>query len=143
MTLKNLKIILVDEVTRVFNLNLAYLHLHLEDIFGTDKWFGSKITLFVGDLLQLAPVNGRPVFNKVRNKLVKTRLGVANTLKIWKETIEYDELIMSERQKRDDMAVRHGCLTDETIDMLKSRVFKVSIQEKYKELESEGTNFPI
>uniref|UniRef100_A0A1X7T2S8 Uncharacterized protein n=1 Tax=Amphimedon queenslandica TaxID=400682 RepID=A0A1X7T2S8_AMPQE len=40
-------------------------------------------------------------------------------------------------------SVRHGCLTDETIDTLKSRVFKVSIQEKYKELESEGTNPPV
>uniref|UniRef100_A0A1X7TYR8 ATP-dependent DNA helicase n=1 Tax=Amphimedon queenslandica TaxID=400682 RepID=A0A1X7TYR8_AMPQE len=40
-------------------------------------------------------------------------------------------------------SVRHYSLTDETIDMLKSRVFKVSIQEEYKELESEGTNPPI
>uniref|UniRef100_A0A1X7U2X7 Uncharacterized protein n=1 Tax=Amphimedon queenslandica TaxID=400682 RepID=A0A1X7U2X7_AMPQE len=40
-------------------------------------------------------------------------------------------------------SVSHGCLTDETIDSLKSRVFKVPIQEKYKELESEGTNPPI
>uniref|UniRef100_A0A1X7T681 DNA helicase Pif1-like 2B domain-containing protein n=1 Tax=Amphimedon queenslandica TaxID=400682 RepID=A0A1X7T681_AMPQE len=38
--------------------------------------------------------------------------------------------------------VRHGCLTDETIDTLKSRGFKVSIQEQYKALESEGTNPP-
>ena len=36
-----------------------------------------------------------------------------------------------------------GCLTDETIDTLKSRIFNVSIQEKYKELESEGNNAPI
>uniref|UniRef100_A0A1X7V3I5 DNA helicase Pif1-like 2B domain-containing protein n=1 Tax=Amphimedon queenslandica TaxID=400682 RepID=A0A1X7V3I5_AMPQE len=40
-------------------------------------------------------------------------------------------------------SVRHGCLTHETIDTLKSRVFKVSIQEIYKELESEGRNPPI
>uniref|UniRef100_A0A1X7URJ8 Uncharacterized protein n=1 Tax=Amphimedon queenslandica TaxID=400682 RepID=A0A1X7URJ8_AMPQE len=36
-----------------------------------------------------------------------------------------------------------GCLIDETIDTLKSRVFKVSLHEKYKELESEETNPPI
>ena len=53
----------------VSNLNLAYLHMRLEDIFGTDEWFGSKNILFVGDLLQFPPVNGRPVFNKIRNKL--------------------------------------------------------------------------
>ena len=39
MTLKNLKIIIVDEVFMVSNLNLAYLHMRLEDIFGTDEWF--------------------------------------------------------------------------------------------------------
>uniref|UniRef100_A0A1X7TP56 Uncharacterized protein n=1 Tax=Amphimedon queenslandica TaxID=400682 RepID=A0A1X7TP56_AMPQE len=38
--------------------------------------------------------------------------------------------------------VRHGSLTDENIDTLKSCVFKVSIQKKYKDLESEGTNLP-
>uniref|UniRef100_A0A1X7V9I0 ATP-dependent DNA helicase n=1 Tax=Amphimedon queenslandica TaxID=400682 RepID=A0A1X7V9I0_AMPQE len=50
ITLKNLKIIIVDEVSMLSNLNLAYLHMHLEDIFGTDEWFGSKIILIVGDL---------------------------------------------------------------------------------------------
>uniref|UniRef100_A0A1X7TL55 Uncharacterized protein n=1 Tax=Amphimedon queenslandica TaxID=400682 RepID=A0A1X7TL55_AMPQE len=40
-------------------------------------------------------------------------------------------------------SVRHGCLTDETIDTLKSRVFKELIQEECKELESAGTNPPI
>uniref|UniRef100_A0A1X7UKW1 Uncharacterized protein n=1 Tax=Amphimedon queenslandica TaxID=400682 RepID=A0A1X7UKW1_AMPQE len=40
-------------------------------------------------------------------------------------------------------SVRYGCWTDETIDTLKNRVFEVSIQEKYKELESEATSPPI
>uniref|UniRef100_A0A1X7V602 Uncharacterized protein n=1 Tax=Amphimedon queenslandica TaxID=400682 RepID=A0A1X7V602_AMPQE len=31
------------------------------------------------DLLQLPPVNGRPVFNKISNKLVKIRLGAQLT----------------------------------------------------------------
>uniref|UniRef100_A0A1X7TB91 Uncharacterized protein n=1 Tax=Amphimedon queenslandica TaxID=400682 RepID=A0A1X7TB91_AMPQE len=102
-----------------------------------------------GDHLQLPPVNGRPVFKKISNKLVITRLGAANAFNIRKETVEYDELTINGRQKGDETffkmldVVRHGCLTDETIDMPKSRVFKVSIQEKYKELESKGRNPPI
>ena len=40
-------------------------------------------------------------------------------------------------------SVRHGCLTDETIHTLRSRVINVSIQETYNELESEGNNHPI
>ena len=97
-------------------------------------------------MTSLPPVNGRPVFNKISNKLVKTRLGAANAVNIWKETVEYDELTINERQKGDETfftmldSVRHGCLTDETIDTTKSRVL---IQEKYKELESEENNPPI
>uniref|UniRef100_A0A1X7UAZ7 ATP-dependent DNA helicase n=1 Tax=Amphimedon queenslandica TaxID=400682 RepID=A0A1X7UAZ7_AMPQE len=121
----------------------------LEDIFGTDEWFGSKNILFVGDLLQLPTVNGRPVFKNNSNKLVKTILEAANAIDIWKETVEYDELTINERQKGDETffkmldSVRHGCLTDETIDTLNSHVLKVSMQEKYKEFESDGTNPPI
>ena len=42
----------------VSSLNLAYMHLRLEDL------FGGRNVLFVGDLLQLQPVNGSPVFEK-------------------------------------------------------------------------------
>ena len=64
-TLHNVKFIIVDEVSMVSRLNLAYMHLRLEELFGTNKWFGSKNILFVGDLLQLPPVNGNPVFEKI------------------------------------------------------------------------------
>uniref|UniRef100_A0A1X7VTV6 Uncharacterized protein n=1 Tax=Amphimedon queenslandica TaxID=400682 RepID=A0A1X7VTV6_AMPQE len=111
--------------------------------------FDPKYILFVGDLLQLPQVNVRPVFKKISNKLLKNRLGAANAVNIWKETVEYDKLTINKRQKGDETflkmfdSVRHGCLTDDTIDKLKSRVFKVSIKEKYKELESKGTNHPF
>ena len=59
--------------------------MRLEYIFGTDKWFGSINILFVGNLLQLPPINGRLVFNKISNKLVKTRLGAANAVNIMKK----------------------------------------------------------
>uniref|UniRef100_A0A1X7VU73 Uncharacterized protein n=1 Tax=Amphimedon queenslandica TaxID=400682 RepID=A0A1X7VU73_AMPQE len=59
-----------------------------------------------GDLLQLPPVKGRPVFKKISNKLVKTRLGAANAVNIWKETVEYDELLINERQKGDELSLR-------------------------------------
>ena len=57
-TLRNVKFIIVDEISMVSSLNLAYMHLRLEELFGTNEWFGSKNMLFVGDLLQLTPVNG-------------------------------------------------------------------------------------
>uniref|UniRef100_A0A1X7TH46 Uncharacterized protein n=1 Tax=Amphimedon queenslandica TaxID=400682 RepID=A0A1X7TH46_AMPQE len=85
------------------------------------------------------------LFIKISNKLVKTRLGAANAVNIWKKTVEYDELTINEQHKGDETffkmlhSVMYGCLTYETIDTLKSRIFKFSIQEKYKELESDGT----
>uniref|UniRef100_A0A1X7V4N7 ATP-dependent DNA helicase n=1 Tax=Amphimedon queenslandica TaxID=400682 RepID=A0A1X7V4N7_AMPQE len=101
MTLENLSIIIIDEVSMVFNLNVAYLHMRIEDIFGTNEWFGSKNILIVGDLLQLPLVISKPVFKQFSNELVKTRLGAATAVNIWKETVEYDELTMNEQQKGD------------------------------------------
>ena len=56
-SLRNVKTIIIDEVSMVSSLNLAYIHLRLEELFGGNDWFGSQNMLFVGDLLQLQPVN--------------------------------------------------------------------------------------
>ena len=73
--LRNLKMIIIDEVSMVSSLNLAYIHLRLEELFGGDTWFGCKNVLFVGDILQLPPVNGSPIFEKVAKKTLANRLG--------------------------------------------------------------------
>ena len=52
------------------SLNLAYMHLRLEELFGGHDWFGERNVLFIGDLLQLQPVNGSPVFEKITKKSV-------------------------------------------------------------------------
>ena len=69
-TFRPLKNIIVDEVSMVSNLNLTYLHLRLDDIYGSNDWFGSKNIIFVGHLLQLPPMNGRPVFQNVSSTIV-------------------------------------------------------------------------
>ena len=56
-TLRSLKLVIVDEVSMVSSLNLAYMHLRLEELFGGHDWFGSKSIVCFGDLLQLPPVN--------------------------------------------------------------------------------------
>ena len=77
--LRSLKLIIIDEVSMLSNLNLAYIHLRLEELFGGsgDKYFGSMNMLFVGDILQLPPVTGSPVFSKLCNKLIASRMGEA------------------------------------------------------------------
>lgn len=62
--LRSLKLIITDEASMLSNLNLAYMHLRLEEIFGgsSGEYFGSMNMLIVGDILQLPPVTGSPVF---------------------------------------------------------------------------------
>ena len=143
-TLRNVKFIIVDEVSMVSSLNLAYMHLRLEELFGTNEWFGSKNMLFVGDLHQLPPVNGNPVFEKITKKSLSFKLGCATSVNIWKDTVVYEELTINERQKKDKPfaamldCVRRGCPTDETLRTLDQRVIDVPVADKFHELQKSG-----
>ena len=47
------------------------MHMRLEELFnGGDKYFGAKNVLLVGDILQLPPVNKKPVFDRVSQKAI-------------------------------------------------------------------------
>ena len=143
-TLRSVKVIIVDEVSMVSSLVFAYMHLRLNELFGGNDWFGSKNMLFMGDLLQLQPVNGSAVFERVTRKSLQYKLGCAATVNIWKDAVEYDELTINERQKQDQEfssmldCVRRGCPTDETLSTLEKRVIQVSTSEKFVELQKSG-----
>ena len=49
--LSKLKLLIIDEVSMVSSLNMAYIHLRLDVIFAKDEWFGGVNVLFVGDIL--------------------------------------------------------------------------------------------
>ena len=140
-TLCSVKIIIVDEVSMVSSLNFAYMHLRLEELFGSQEWFGCKSMLFVGDLLQLQPVNGHPVFEKMGQKSLQYRLGCAASINIWEDAISYDELTINERQKKDGEfssmldCVRCGNPTDDTVSILQKRVIQGSVLDKFIELQ--------
>ena len=139
--LRSMKLLIIDEISMVSSLNLAYIHLRLEELFGGEDWFGDVNILFVGDLLQLQPVNGKPAFESVDRKSVWHKLGCATAVNIWKECVVYDELTINERQKSDGgyssllNSVRQGLVTDEITTTLQDRVIDVSVQEKYRELQ--------
>ena len=143
-TLHDMKLLIVDEVSMVSSLTLAYVHLRLEEIFGEQEWFGSKNVLFVGDLLQLQPVNGQPVFEKVSSKAVTLKLGCATSVNIWRDTVVYDELTINERQSNDLEfstmldSVRRGYPTDDTLNTLQKRVFSMPVADKFAELQRCG-----
>ena len=142
--LRNVKIFIIDEISMVSSLNLSYMHLRVEELFGGNEWFGSMNVLFVGDLLQLQPVSGTPVFEKISNKSLLFQLGCATSVNIWRDSVVYDELTINERQKTDKEfssmlnCVRHGSPTDETLSILEKRVIKVSISDKFSELQKSG-----
>ena len=50
--LRSLKLIIIDKVSMFSNLNLVYIHLRLEELFGASggDYFGSINVLFVGDI---------------------------------------------------------------------------------------------
>ena len=143
-SLRNVKIIIIDEVSMVSSLNLAYIHLRLEELFGGNDWFGSRNMLFVGDLLQLQPVNGSPVFERITNKTLSYKLGCAASVNIWRDSVVYDELIINERQKKDREfssmldSVRCGFPTDETLQILNKKVIDMSLTDTFIDLQQSG-----
>ena len=107
----------------------------------SSEWFGSRNMLFVGDLLQLPPIHGSPVFEKVATKSILSQLGCAAAVNI---CVTYDELTINERQKNDPPVssmldcVRRGYPTEETLHVLKKRVIQVSVSDKFSELLESG-----
>ena len=136
----HVKLIIIDEISMVSSLNLAYIHLRLDELFGGDEWFGSRNMLFVGDILQLQPVNGSVVFENITKKTLLHKLGCAASINIWKDSVTYDELTINERQKSDaefsDIldCVRRGCPTDKIYATLQQRVIQGSITDKFEAL---------
>ena len=53
------------------SLNLTYMHFRLDELFkGGDSYFGCKNILLVGDMLQLPPVNGSHLFERMTKPLL-------------------------------------------------------------------------
>ena len=139
-SLSQLRLLIVDEVSMVSSLNLVYIHLRLEEIFARNQWFGGVNMLFVGDILQLPPVNGASVFEKMTNKSAASKLGCMTSVNIWQACVVYDELTINERQKSDGVfssmldEVRRGCPSQKTIEALQDRVIVSPVVDKFEEL---------
>ena len=68
--LSDLKVIIIDEISMVSNELLFYVHLRLNEIFGSvnDDPFAGITVVVVGDLSQVPPVGGCPVYAGYKNK---------------------------------------------------------------------------
>ena len=65
LSLKDLKLIIIDEISMVGNTTLLHIHQRLKEIFGTSstKLFAGISMIAVGDLYQLPPIKKKAVFD--------------------------------------------------------------------------------
>ena len=86
-TLHSVKLIVTDKISMLSNLNFKYIHKRLDALFVSDRVFGGINMLFVGDFLQLFPVNVSPVFMPLDPKTIASKLGVIGDINIWKDSV--------------------------------------------------------
>ena len=130
----------------VSNLNLAYIHLRLDEIFGQDQWFGG-VNVLVGDILQLPPINGAPVFDRITSKAVAQKLGCMTAINIWQDTVVYDELTIKKQDRAFSSIlneVRRGFPSKATIEALQDRVISEMVVDKFvTSQKSPVSNMPV
>ena len=130
--LRNITLIIIDEVSMVSNVTLLYMHLRLQEIFQTDDvengWFGKKNLIVLGDLLHLAPVFEGPVYIPMSSYLITKLTGSVGTTNLWRNLFKYDELTINMRQKEDSefasilSRVRLGYVNDQDVEILERRI---------------------
>ena len=64
---KHLKVLIIDEVSFIGADMLYQIHLRLCELKENEEPFGGISVILVGDLMQLAPVNGKYIFDEPRN----------------------------------------------------------------------------
>lgn len=126
LTLRDLKVLVVDEVSMISSLTLLYIHLRLTEIMACQQLFGGISVIFFADLLQLPPVKGNQPFMTVSFTEAKQRIGSVGIVDLW-STFEYYELTINMRQSNDIAYasllshVRTGNLTDPEFSTLVER----------------------
>ena len=122
---KNLRFLIVDEVSMVKADQLYQLDLRLREVtMRPDKLFGGVSIFFFGDIMQLKPVKGRVIWGQPRS----SEYYQAFLIKPHWEEFEVISLVENHRQQGDAMyadmlnRIRVGEQTDEDLSVLQERV---------------------
>ena len=70
-----LKVLIIDEISIIGRETFGHLHLASKAVMQNSSKFGGRSLLFVGDILQLPPVNQKVVFMKPSNRLYSSLNG--------------------------------------------------------------------
>ena len=126
VSMSELKLIIIDEISMVSNITLVHIHQRLLEIFGfsSSQLFAGLSVIAVGDLYQLPPINRKPVFSEYKTK---TR----NLYHPWQvfTMIELTEIM---RQKDDQHFAellnrfRTGSQTNKDLNCINSRLISPS-----------------
>ena len=125
--LRNLKAVIVDEMSLVKSDMLYQLHFRLmKDIFQNELLFGGVAVFVLGDILQIEPVKGSSIYSAPRDERLKLYHAVED---LWKK-FTVNNLNTNHRQGDDKEyahllnRVRIGQQKKEDITKLETRVFK-------------------
>ena len=131
----DLKTLVIDEISMVSNIMLMYINLRLQEVFGATSFFGGRCVIVLGDLLQLPPVKGQPVFEEVAAKDVQALTGgLGMSLNLWRY-FQFDELRINQRQAGNENStwsgilskIRIGTQTPANIETIKSRLMRLPL----------------
>ena len=71
-TLQDLELVIIDEISMITADMLYLIHQRLCEIFVSDDYFGGKMVMLVGDIMQLKPPkNGKFIFDEPKNEKYK------------------------------------------------------------------------
>ena len=131
LSLSELKLIIIDEISMVGNITLLHIHQRLKEIFGTSnsQIFAGISIIVVGDMYQLPPIRKKPVFANFKND-------VFNLYHPW-HLFTMIELVEIMRQKDDQPFAellnrfRTANQTEEDIKCIQSRAIANSSDNSY------------
>lgn len=144
VSLSELKLIIIDELSMISNITLLQIHQPLKDIFGASasQLFAGLSVVVVGDLYQLPPVRRKPIFESFKNDSY-------NLCHPW-HVFQIKELTEIMRQRDDQKfsealnRFRTASQTEEDIKYINSRSISVSTDNyPFDALHIWAENYPV
>ena len=85
----------------VSSLNLIYIHLRLDELFGGDDWFGPRTCFLLEIFYNYNQLMGILFMKELHKSHLAAKLGCIASINIWKDTLTYEELTENVHQKED------------------------------------------